>query len=152
METLRPRLLVMDDEAEITEILGEVGREEGFEVNLCNDYELMRQKYREARPHLIFLDLDLGMDRGFELADRGFDGLDILQYLSEQECKALIILMSGLDADKLKTTAEMGRQLDLKVAGTLSKPFSVDRVSKILSQFRSRAEAARKKRQAPKQS
>lgn len=147
MNTLTPRLLVMDDEAEITELVGEIGRQEGFEVNLCSDYELMRPKYREARPHLIFLDLDLGMDRGFELADRGFDGLDILQYLSEQECRALIILMSGLDADKLKMTAEMGKQLNLKVAGTLQKPFSMDRVSKILRQFRTRAEEARKRQQ-----
>lgn len=143
--TVTPRILAIDDQKELTDIIEEIGKEEGLVITSVNDYEEIRKIVRQTSPHLIFLDLDLGMDRELELADRGYDGLDIIQFLAEQNCRALIILMSGLDKDKLELTANHGRELGLKITGVLPKPFSIEQMSQIFTRFKAKLAAASKK-------
>ena len=90
--------------------------------------EILRRRVEDV----VFLDLDLGMDRDWELEDRGYDGLEILQYLSEQHCKAAIVLMSGLDRDKLQQTQNIGKELQLRVVGFFAKPFSLEKMTQLL--------------------
>lgn len=126
------RLLVIDDNQGITDIIDEVGSEAGYTVTCINDYEQLRHVYREVEPNYIFLDLDLGIDEEMELAERGFDGLAVVQFLSEQGCKAKIIIISGSEKNKRDITAKIGRELNLDIKGTMGKPFSVENIEKVL--------------------
>lgn len=125
-------LLVIDDNPDMSEIIATVGAETGFEVTTVNDYDLIRKSYREVLPDLITLDLDLGVDEDLEIAERGFDGLEVLQFLAAQACKAPIIIISGSSKDKRVVTVKIGRELGLNVIGSLAKPFEVDQVEKLL--------------------
>ncbi|MEQ8953019.1 MAG: hypothetical protein RL120_02725 [Gammaproteobacteria bacterium] len=126
------RLLVIDDNKGITDIINEVGTEAGYSVTCINDYETLPGAYRQVEPNYIFLDLDLGIDKEIELGERGFDGLAVLQFLSEQGCNAKIIIISGSDKDKREITAKIGRELNLDVRGSMGKPFKVDVIEQVL--------------------
>ncbi len=129
------KLMVIDDSTEITDIIAEVGKYVGFDVTCANDYDSVRPLFRKVDPHLIFLDLDLGFDEDMEIGERGFDGLDILQFVSTQECKAPILIISGSADDICASTIKIGRELGLKIVGSLRKPFSLSDLEQILMKF-----------------
>lgn len=52
----------------------------------------------------------------------GVDGIEVLRYLAEQQCRAGILLFSGADGRTLVVAEEMARELRLRVLGRLSKP------------------------------
>jgi EAL domain-containing protein (putative c-di-GMP-specific phosphodiesterase class I)/ActR/RegA family two-component response regulator len=52
----------------------------------------------------------------------GMDGIEVLRFLSEQQCRAGILLFSGADRKTLLVAEEMARELRLRVLGRLSKP------------------------------
>ena len=52
----------------------------------------------------------------------GVDGIEVLRFLSEQRCRAGILLFSGADRSTLLVAEEMARELRLRVLGRLSKP------------------------------
>ena len=129
------KLMVIDDNSEITDIIGEVGKYVGFDVTCVNEYDSIRPLYRRVEPHLIFLDLDLGLDEDMEIGERGFDGLDILQFVSTQKCKAPILIVSGSPEDICATTIKYGRELGLKIVGSLRKPFTLSDLEQIMMKF-----------------
>ncbi len=126
------RLLVIDDNEGITDIIEELGNEAGYSVTCINDYENLPNTYRNVDPNYIFLDLDLGIDKDLEMSERGFDGLAVVQFLSEQGCQAKIIIISGSEKDKRDVTAKIGRELKLDIKGTIGKPFKLENIEKVL--------------------
>lgn len=130
------RLLVIDDNKGITDVISELGTEQGFEVICINEYDKVRQVYREADPDYIILDLDLGMDKDLEIAERGFDGLAIIQFLAEEGCRAKIVIVSGSEKDKRDITTKIGRELELNVVGSMGKPFRVALMEEVLSKLK----------------
>ena len=52
----------------------------------------------------------------------GVDGIEVLRFMSEQNCKAGILLFSGTDQRTLLVAEEMARELRLRVLGRLAKP------------------------------
>jgi len=126
------RVLAIDDVADITDILAEVSQDAGYEVRCVNDASLIKRTYREFKPHVIFLDLDLGFDGDFDLSEPGFDGLAILQFLSEVNCRAFILLVSGMDQAKRQMTRDLGREMKLNVVSSIPKPFSIEKIEQVL--------------------
>ena len=76
------------------------------------------------------------MDEDLEIAERGFDGLEVLQFLASQDCRAPIIIISGSSKDKRVVTVKIGRELNLNVVGSLGKPFKVDQIEKLLHGYK----------------
>ena len=135
---LDARLLIIDDNPDITDILEEVGQEAGFEVRCAHDLEAMKVAYTEFDPLVILLDLGLGGDDSDDdemLAD-GDDGLKVLQYLSEQQSQASIVIISGMSRRKRELTQYQGQDLNLRVLGHLPKPFDIDNVQETLVKLR----------------
>lgn len=135
-DTRLPRLLVIDDNAGITEIIETIASETGFAVRCVNDYREIRNTYREFNPELIFLDLDLGLDEDMDLSERGYDGLSVFKFLEEQNCKARIVLVSGMDKEKRQVTKTLGREMKLNVIGSVPKPFAIEKIEKLLMQLK----------------
>jgi CheY-like chemotaxis protein len=134
-----PKLMVIDDDAGISEIIETLGRETGYDVTVVNDYELIRQQYRKVQPDYITLDLDLGVDEELEIAERGFDGLEFLQFLASQDCQAKIIIVSGSSKETRQVTAKIGKELNLDIIGSIGKPFKVSEFEKLLQKLRDRS-------------
>ena len=78
-------ILVVDDEPQILSLLSEVLKEAGYEVVLARNATEGLQRFSEAKPDLVLLDL--------KLPDG--DGLDVLKRMRERVPDALVVIMSG---------------------------------------------------------
>ena len=61
------RVLVVDDEPMVTEVVGRYLQREGFEVSLASDGEEALQRARADNPDLILLDLQMPLRNGYEV-------------------------------------------------------------------------------------
>src|SRR6266702_5253289 len=110
--TVQPtRVLVVDDEPSITELVATVLRYEGFEVEVAaNGWDALRTA-SEFRPDLVVLDLMLPDHDGFEVHRRLRDrGLDVP-----------VIFLTARDA-----TEDKVRGLTLGGDDYVTKPFSLE--------------------------
>ena len=110
---MKTRILLVDDEPELLELLAEVLEAEGFETYKARTPGEFLAQALAHRPHLIILDIDLGGANGPELyrllLQRGFaDGTPV-------------IFLSGLVPTTSQTPASHGRKFAMH-----SKPFEQD--------------------------
>lgn len=61
------RILVIDDDQELNEILTEYLKKFGFEVSTANRYEAGLSLFRNFKPHLVVLDIMMPGKNGFEV-------------------------------------------------------------------------------------
>ncbi len=118
------RVLVVDDETAIRDLVGSYLRDEGFEVEEAVDGEEALDRFAQRVPDLIVLDLRLP----------GIGGLDVLREIRRTSAVYVIVLTARADeADKL-----IG--LELGADDYVTKPFSprelVARVRAVLRRSR----------------
>jgi two-component system response regulator VicR len=102
------RVLVVDDEAMVTEVLGRYLEREGFEVHLASDGEEAVRLAHEQHPDLVVLDLMLPK----------LDGLEVCRTLRRDSRVPIIILTAkGEEMDRI-----VG--LELGADDYVVKPFS----------------------------
>ena len=120
----RERILVVDDEAGIRELVGTYLRKEGYRVYEAADGEDALERFRAEPPDLVVLDLRLP----------GIDGLDVLREMRRNSATFVIVLTARAEEiDKL-----LG--LELGADDYITKPFSprelVARVRAVLRRSR----------------
>ena len=104
----KKRILVVDDEASIRELVGTYLRTEGFEVDEAVDGEDALERFQRNQPDLVVLDLRLP----------GIDGFDVLRKIRNTSSVYVIVLSARAEeTDKL-----VG--LELGADDYLTKPFS----------------------------
>jgi len=107
----KTRILVVDDEASITELLGLALRYEGFDVATAADGRRALAAATDFRPELIVLDIMLPDYDGFEVARR----------LTAQGQRIPILFLTARDA-----TEDKVRGLTLGGDDYVTKPFSIE--------------------------
>jgi len=119
----RPKILIIDDERDLRELMKDVLADEGFEV-LCaaNGADGVLLNAQED-PDLIILDLRMP----------GMDGITTLRNIRTCDDRVLVVILTGFASpDTIRDAAE------LNVSEYLSKPFSNgDLVSVITSAWAS---------------
>ncbi len=102
---MRGRVLVVDDDLALAEMLGIVLQSEGFEVDHVADGNAALGVFREARPDLVLLDVMLpGMD-GIEICRRirAESGVPIVMLTARTDTVDIVVgLESGADDYVLK--------------------------------------------------
>ena len=126
------KLLIVGDNKDTTDLIEEVARVAGYDVAVVNDFRELKETYRNFLPDLIFLDLDLGLDSDMDMSEKGYDGLAVFNFLVEVESRSMIVLISGMDSEKIRLTKNIGKEMNLNVVGSFSKPFSIDRIDQLL--------------------
>jgi len=112
-----PRLLVIDDERVLNDILQETLRAAGYKVDGAYDGFEGIEKLRQ-RPYELVL-LDIRMPRR--------DGLDVLKVVKDDYPDCKVIIITGLASlPEIKETVRLGAYACLK------KPFLLDRVLEII--------------------
>jgi EAL domain-containing protein (putative c-di-GMP-specific phosphodiesterase class I)/ActR/RegA family two-component response regulator len=106
------RILVIDDEADIGEFVAAVAHESGFHCVATTDASAVSELYT---PDTALILLDLMMP--------DMDGIEVLRVLSNLQCKASILLMSGINVRVMETAEKLAHALGLSIAGHLVKPF-----------------------------
>jgi DNA-binding response OmpR family regulator len=104
-----PRILVVDDEPSITELLAYNLQRNGFQVNVAEDGHQALRMARGDRPDLVVLDLMLP----------GLDGLDVCRAL-RREGSVPIIILTARDEEVDRVVG-----LELGADDYVTKPFSV---------------------------
>lgn len=119
----RPRLLIAEDEEKIAELIKASAESIGFDVIIVNEGDLVLNKVASFDPDVILLDLVMP----------GLDGIEVLSELSERQCTARIVLMSGMGQSTLTSVQHFATENKLDVAGLLEKPFKMSAIEELLS-------------------
>ena len=123
----RPRVLVVDDEAKLTELLRLELDVEGYAVDVANDGATGLVKARsQPAPDLIVLDWNLP----------DFTGVDICQRIRSGGVTTPILMLTGHDDVADRVTA-----LDAGVDDYLIKPFSIEELMARLRAMQRRAQS-----------
>ncbi len=109
------RILIVDDEVDICELIGDVAETRGFDVKTISDPSLVEQTLLEFKPHSIMLDLMMP----------GTDGVELLRTLGDHIKGCAIVLMSGHDVRVLNSAKRLGSAHGINVIGVLEKPIEV---------------------------
>lgn len=113
------RVLVIDDNTDLTTIISLVLTTEGFEVKICNDVEQAIFCLEGWQPQIVLLDVNLN----------GQDGRKLCQKIKiERGDQVRVILMSG-DETLLNITETAGAD------HCIAKPFDTDQLVQQISLY-----------------
>ena len=122
----QPRLLLIDDEPTLAAFVADVARDCGFAAELTSTNEQFRSSLLAQCPDMIAL--DLGMP--------GMDGVELLRFLAEQNCRAPVLIISGFDRRVLESAFRLGEALGLEMVGPLEKPVRANQLELLLTEMR----------------
>jgi DNA-binding response OmpR family regulator len=122
------RVLVVDDELYIRNILDFALNSEGYEVITAADGEQALKKAVDLLPDLIILDVMMPKLDGFEVC-RAIKGKDETKHIS-------VILLTARDKE---ADRERGKQVNCDAY--LTKPFSPNKLTEMVHQFLNRSSA-----------
>jgi len=108
MGQMASRILVVDDDTALAEMIGIVLRTEGFEPSFCADGAAAVEAWRQERPELVLLDLMLP----------GMDGIEVCTRIRAESGVPIIMLTARTD------TADVVRGLESGADDYIVKPFN----------------------------
>jgi two-component system, OmpR family, response regulator MtrA len=97
---MKSRVLVVDDDTALSEMIGIVLRSEGFEPTFCTDGDSAVAAFRSEQPELVLLDLMLPGKDGIEVAReiRAESGVPIIMLTAKTDTVDVVLgLESGAD-------------------------------------------------------
>ncbi len=106
------RILILDDDVDFREDLAEYLTFAGHKVDHTSDPGHLTPQ-RLCQTDILLLDLNMP----------GVDGVDVLRNLCRCALSAQVVLISGSDKDVIEAAAEAGRLSNIRILGTLHKPF-----------------------------
>lgn len=98
----------------------------GFEVSFTDRSWDFGRLYRSCDPDIVILDLAMPQ----------VDGIELLHLLAQEHCRALILLMSGLDSGLRNVALRLGEAYQLNMAGIVTKPIRSETLRELLKNLR----------------
>jgi DNA-binding response OmpR family regulator len=112
-----PRVLVVDDDPRVVATLSDVLRLKGYTVDIASDGPEALERVREARPHVVLLDVSLPT----------MNGLEVLLCIRQLDPTVGVIMVSGI-CDEVT----IRRALTLGAAEYLVKPMKLQELERTL--------------------
>jgi len=116
------RIVVIDDDRVVGEIVSALAKAMGLHCDVTRTPDHFFKRI-ESDTSVILLDLVMPE----------MDGIEILRLLGERNCRARIILMSGINIRVIETAKKLAESLGLTVIGHLQKPFPIGQLQEMLS-------------------
>lgn len=113
-------ILIIDDEADIRELIAGILDDEGYETRLARDSDTALAAIDERRPSMVILDIWL---QGSKL-----DGLDLLNVIKDKHADLPVVIISGHGNIETAVTAIKRGAYEY-----IEKPFKVDRLILVVS-------------------
>jgi EAL domain-containing protein (putative c-di-GMP-specific phosphodiesterase class I) len=123
---LKNRLLIIDDEPEISAVVAKVAKSCGYEVESTTSADEFRTLYANWRPTHVSLDLHMPST----------DGIELLRFLGAEKSAAQILVMSGFDAKVVESARRLGSERGLTMAGIMMKPVRVADLQRMLQSLK----------------
>jgi two-component system, OmpR family, response regulator MtrA len=121
------KVLVVDDDTALAEMIGIVLRSEGFEPSFCGDGNRAVEAFHVLRPDLVLLDLMLP----------GMDGIEVCSRIREESGVPIIMLTAKSD------TTDVVRGLESGADDYIVKPFNPkELVARIRTRLRPSTQSA----------
>ncbi len=115
--SIRKRMLVVDDEPEVREVLVEYLQSKGFEALPAGDGEEALRRFVEYHPHIVFLDIQMP----------GLSGVETLRRIKALGQETCVVMVSGIE--DVKTARQT---LALGAADYVTKPVDFQYLDSIL--------------------
>lgn len=116
------RLLILDDDAMVGQLLQMAAQGAGFEAQRCEQHAAFFDAVRDWQPSHVAVDLLMPE----------MSGVEVLRQLAATGCSARIIVSSGAGLGELDAALAEAQALGLQTAGVLPKPFSLAAVRALL--------------------
>ena len=116
------RIVLIDDDRVVGEIVSALAKAMGLQCDVTRTPE---EFFHRIGSDTSIILLDLVMPE--------MDGIEILRLLGERNCKARIILMSGINIRVIETAKKLAQSLGLSVIGHLQKPFPIGQLQELMS-------------------
>jgi signal transduction histidine kinase/CheY-like chemotaxis protein len=113
------KVLVVDDDEDIRELLGALLLHEGMSVSLAENGKQAESRFREMSPDVILLDMQLGIEHGYEVA----------KMLRKQGCISRIVALSASNSGETSALA-LGGGCD----AFLSKPVDFEKLKALMQE------------------
>lgn len=108
-------ILVIDDEQDIRELIGDILTDEGHNTRLARNSQTAFEEINAAEPDLIILDI--------WLKDSEFDGIDILKKTKQDNPNIPVVIISGHGNIEIAVAAVKQGAYDF-----IEKPFNIDQL------------------------
>jgi two-component system, NtrC family, nitrogen regulation response regulator NtrX len=108
-------ILIVDDEADIRELIGGILEDEGYEARLAADSDSALQAIADRKPSMVVLDIWLQGSR--------LDGLELLEVVKERHPDLPVVIISGHGNIETAVSAIKRGAYDY-----IEKPFKADRL------------------------
>ncbi|HVY23397.1 MAG TPA: sigma-54 dependent transcriptional regulator [Steroidobacteraceae bacterium] len=116
---MSPRILVVDDEAEICRLLNEILRDEGYAVDIAQNAQQARQLYGSGDYSLVLLDIWMP----------DADGITLLREWSSHQLTCPVVMMSGHGTIEAAVEATRLGAFDF-----IEKPLSLSKLLQVVKQ------------------
>ena len=120
---LKSRLLVLDDDSTVAQTIHWIAESVGFDVRSVSTPAAFFAEVEQWLPEFIALDL----------AMPELDGVEIMNLLSDQGCRARIIVTSGMGGRILDAARRSATQHGLDILGVLPKPLTRQNLSDLVA-------------------
>ncbi|MBY6047269.1 sigma-54-dependent transcriptional regulator [Vannielia litorea] len=112
-------ILIVDDERDIRELVGDILRDEGFQTRLAGNSDDCMAAINEAPPALMILDI--------WLKDSRMDGIDILKATKRDNPDIPVVIISGHGNIEIAVAAIKQGAYDF-----IEKPFNIDQLMVVI--------------------
>lgn len=116
------RLLIIDDEEDICEFIRDIAELSGLQSDYMTHLTELSMLSNIDQYDIVALDLSMP----------NIDGIEVIHFLEQFSKKPQLILMSGFEHTVLDGAKRLAQQLAIPVAGTLSKPFALQELQRLL--------------------
>ena len=122
MEQKKARLLVIDDERDIGEFIGEVAKGLGYEILVTADTKSFMEEYNSFMPDVVVVDVVMPET----------DGIELVKFLANNGCNARILVVSGYAERYLANTKSLAEAFGLPSVKTMTKPLELAKLESFL--------------------
>lgn len=108
-------VLVVDDSPDMGAFVAKVARGLDFDVSVTDNASDFKRIYEAGEPDCIVLDIVMP----------NVDGLELLQYLADRNCRSRILVMTGYNEIYLQHAKSLSQLYGLPFVKTLTKPIEL---------------------------
>ncbi len=118
----KQKLIVVDDEEALCGYVRKVAEAKGYKVTTTTDGKEFLRAFDADPPDVIIMDIILP----------DMDGLELIQQLSDRDCTAAIIVISGYKQLYIGLAEKLGSAKNLNIVDTFTKPVRLAALSEAL--------------------
>lgn len=113
-------ILIVDDEKDIRELIGDILKDEGYQIRLAGNSDDCMAEINAEPPHLMILDI--------WLKDSRMDGIDILKTVKRDNPDVPVVIISGHGNIEIAVAAIKQGAYDF-----IEKPFNIDQLMVVVA-------------------